>query len=116
MLSACRTKGDVFSIPKFSVVMDDIDDFIEAIEACPDKTYFVSIPHSTKCWLKQPITREKTYKYAGEIRSKQIVGMHEKKLLRWKHHMITCMLAHFFLWHLKIRLGEKSTIYYFKNP
>jgi len=22
------------------------------------------------------------------------------------------MLAHFFLWHLKIRLGKKSTIYY----
>jgi SRSO17 transposase len=26
----------------------------------------------------------------------------------WHHHMLTCMLAHFFLWHLKIRLGEKS--------
>jgi len=22
------------------------------------------------------------------------------------------MLAHFFLWHLKIRMGKKSTIYY----
>ncbi len=198
-------------------------DFIEAIEACPGKTYFVSIPHFTKCLLKQPITREKKYKYAGEIRSKQAVGKHEKKSLSvetiaknlnnyfwykrtvsegtkgpieyeftkrqvvlakdglpwkhvwliikrtlgdepsyyyyisnaggnmpmntfvwlsgirwaieqcleetksdlgmdhyevrklpgWKHHMITCMLAHFFLWHLKIRLGGKSTIYYF---
>jgi hypothetical protein len=27
----------------------------------------------------------------------------------WHHHMLTCMLAHFFLWHLKIRLGKKST-------
>ena len=27
----------------------------------------------------------------------------------WQHHMLICMLAHFFLWHVKIRLGEKST-------
>ena len=218
-------KDDV--LPFKFVVADTIygnsPNFIEAIETRPDKTYFVSIPHSTKCWLKQPITREKTYKYAGEIRSKQVVGKHEKKALSmetiaknmnnyfwyrftvsegtkgpieyefmkrqvllskdglpwkhvwliikrtlgneptyyyyisnagentplktfvwlsgirwaieqcfeetkselgmdhyevrklpgWKHHMITCMLAHFFLWHLKIRLGKKSTVYYF---
>jgi len=218
-------KDDV--LPFKFVVADTIygnsTDFIEAIEVCPDKTYFVSIPCSTKCWLKQPITRNKKYKYSGEIRSKQVLGKHEnkplpvdtisknlnnyfwyrrtvsegtkgpieyeftkrqvvlaknglpwkhvwliikrtlgdepsyyyyisnagentplktfvwlsgirwaieqsfeetksvlgmdhyevRKLPGWKHHMITCMLAHFFLWHLKIRLGEKSTIYYF---
>jgi SRSO17 transposase len=27
----------------------------------------------------------------------------------WHHHMLICLLAHFFLWHVKIRLGEKST-------
>ena len=26
----------------------------------------------------------------------------------WHHHMLTTMLAHFFLWRLKIRLGKKS--------
>jgi hypothetical protein len=26
----------------------------------------------------------------------------------WHHHMLTTMLAHFFLWHLKLHLGEKS--------
>lgn len=218
-------KDDV--LPFKFVVADTIygnsTDFIEAIEMCPDKTYFVSIPCSTKCWLKQPITRNKKYKYSGKIRSKQVLGKHEnkplpvdtisknlnnyfwyrrtvsegtkgpieyeftkrqvvlakdglpwkhvwliikrtlgdepsyyyyisnagentplktfvwlsgirwaieqsfeetksvlgmdhyevRKLPGWKHHMITCMLAHFFLWHLKIRLGEKSTIYYF---
>ena len=218
-------KDDV--LPFTFVVADTIygnsPDFIEAIESCPGKSYFVSIPHSTKFWLKQPIAREKTYKYAGEIRSKQVVEKHEKKPLSvetiaknindyfwyrrtvsegtkgpieyeftkrqvvlakdglpwkrvwliikrtlgdepsyyyyisnagkntplktfvwlsgirwaieqsfeemkselgmdhyevrklpgWKHHMITSMLAHFFLWHLKIRLGKKSTIYYF---
>jgi SRSO17 transposase len=27
----------------------------------------------------------------------------------WHHHMLTTMLAHFFLWHLKLRLGKKSS-------
>jgi SRSO17 transposase len=31
-----------------------------------------------------------------------------RKYPGWHHHMLTCMLAHFFLWHMKIRLGEKS--------
>jgi SRSO17 transposase len=31
-----------------------------------------------------------------------------RKFAGWHHHMLTCMLAHFFLWHVKIRLGEKS--------
>lgn len=35
-----------------------------------------------------------------------------RKYKGWHHHMLTCMMAHFFLWHLKIRLGKKSTIYY----
>jgi hypothetical protein len=35
-----------------------------------------------------------------------------RKYPGWNHHILTCMLAHFFLWHLKIRLGEKSTIHY----
>jgi SRSO17 transposase len=35
-----------------------------------------------------------------------------RKYTGWNHHILTCMLAHFFLWHLKIRLGKKSTVYY----
>lgn len=35
-----------------------------------------------------------------------------RKYRGWHHHILTCMLGHFFLWHLKIRLGKKSTIYY----
>ena len=35
-----------------------------------------------------------------------------RKFKGWHHHMLTCMLAHFFLWHLKIRLGKKNTLYY----
>ena len=31
-----------------------------------------------------------------------------RKYTGWQHHMLLTMLAHFFLWHLKGRLGEKS--------
>ena len=196
--------------------------FIEAVESCVGITYFVEAASDTRCWLKRPITREKQYKYKGEIRSKtvlektakkpiafstlaanindffwyrrkvsegtkgpieyeftkrQIILSHNglpqktvwlvirrtigdqpvykfylsnapisarlslfvwlsgirwaieqcfeetkselgmdhyevRKYTGWHHHMLTSMLAHFFLWHLKIRLGKKSTIYY----
>jgi SRSO17 transposase len=32
-----------------------------------------------------------------------------RKYAGWQHHMLLTMLAHFFLWHLKGRLGKKST-------
>jgi len=197
-------------------------EFIEAVESCVDKTYFVQVLEDTRCWLERPITREKQYKYSGEIRSRTVLEKTAKKpitvstlatnindyfwyrrkvsegtkgpieyeftkrriilsnnglpqktvwlIMRrtmedqpaynyylsnaptsaklnlfvwlsgirwaveqcfeetkselgmdhyevrkyrgWHHHILTCMLAHFFLWHLKIRLGKKSTIYY----
>ena len=31
-----------------------------------------------------------------------------RKYAGWNHHILTSMLAHFFLWHLKIRLGKKA--------
>jgi SRSO17 transposase len=35
-----------------------------------------------------------------------------RKYPGWNHHMLTCMLGHFFLWHMRIRLGKKSTSTY----
>ena len=197
-------------------------DFISAVEALPDKTYLVSVPKDTRCWLKRPMTITKTYQWGGKTRTKTLLsdpdsaplaaeelaknindyfwyrrqvsegtkgpivyeftrrqvilsaaGLPQKpvwllirrstgddpqysyfisnassstrlktlvwlsglrwaieqcfeeaktelgmdhyevrKFPGWQHHMLTCMLAHFFLWHLKIRMGKKSTIYY----
>ena len=196
--------------------------FISAIEHCVGKVYFVSIPSDTLCWLEGPITREKKYRYKGEVRTKVVIEKTEKKPISvevigksindyfwyrrkvtegtkgpieyeftkrrvtlsknglphktvwliikrtigenptysyymsnapvstrlktfvwlsgmrwaieqcfeetkselgmdqyevrkyagWNHHILTCMLAHFFLWHLKIRLGKKSPRHY----
>ena len=32
-----------------------------------------------------------------------------RKYAGWNHHILSCMLAHFFVWHLKIKLGGKSS-------
>jgi SRSO17 transposase len=217
---------DQQSLPFKYVVADTIygnsPDFIEAVENCVGITYLVSVPNDALCWLKQPITRKKTYQYQGQQRTKTVIAKSEKKPLTvttiarhindyfwyrrqvsegtkgpiayeftkmrvvlakdglpwkqvwliikrslgerpeyfyyisnaplgtrlkifvwlsgvrwaieqcfeetktelgldhyevrkfpgWHHHMLTCMLAHFFLWHIKIRLGKKSTSYY----
>lgn len=197
-------------------------DFIAAVEALAHKTYFVSVPKETLCWLSRPETIKREYRWGGQTQKETILAAPDSKLLTvkdlarntndyfwyrrqvsegargpavyeftrrriilsatglpqktvwllirrtldnnpeysffisnassstrlktlvwlsglswaieqcfeeaktglgmdhyevrkfpgWRHHMLTCMLAHFFLWHLKIRLGKKSTIYY----
>lgn len=69
-------------------------------------------------------TRLKTFVWLSGIRwaieqcleeTKTELGMDQyevRKYPGWNHHILTCMLAHFFLWHLRISLGKKSTAYY----
>ena len=197
-------------------------EFIETVDSLPGITYLVSVPKSTLCWLKRPMTINKQYRWGGKTRTKTVLadtdskpiavsdlarnindyfwyrrqvsegtkgpivyeftrrqvilstaGLPDKtlwllirrtigedpkysfflsnasssirlktlvwlsglrwaieqcfeetktelgmdhyevrKFMGWHHHILTCMLAHFFLWHLKIRMGKKSTIYY----
>ncbi len=197
-------------------------EFLEAVEKLPGVTYLVVLPRDTLCWLHNPMTIEKSYRYGGEKKTKRILletqtkpitfekialgtndyfwyrrtvsegtkgpvtyefmkrrvvlckdgqpdrtvwlivrrtlgegatysyfisnanrsahlkdfvwlsgvrwaieqcfeeaksdlGMDHyevRKFPGWRHHMLTCMLAHFFLWHMRIRLGKKSTCYY----
>jgi SRSO17 transposase len=219
MLHALRQEG---LLPFKYVVADCLygnsPDFLDAVDACVGVTTFVAIPGETRCWLQRPRTEDKTYRYKGQERAKQMVvdaappacpvatiaahlpasswyrrkvsegtkgpivyafarqrvtlckdglpgrtiwlvikrtvganpvysyylsnapastplrtfvwlsgvrwaieqcfeegktelGMAHyevRKYPGWYHHMLTTMLAHFFLWHLKLRLGEKS--------
>jgi len=82
----------------------------------PQYSFFISNASSS--------TRLKTLVWLSGLRwaieqcfeeSKTELGMDHyevRKFRGWHHHILTCMLAHFFLWHLKIRLGKKSTVYY----
>jgi SRSO17 transposase len=86
------------------------------IEKQPSYSYFLSnAPVSTRLptfvWLsglRWPI--EQCFE-----ETKTELGMDHYEVRKhrgWHHHILTIILAHFFLWHLKIRLGKKSTIYY----
>jgi SRSO17 transposase len=47
--------------------------------------------------------------------AKTELGMDHYEVRKWPgwiHHMMTCMLMHYFLWHQKVRLGEKNTSSY----
>ena len=82
----------------------------------PSYSYYISnAPRST---------RLKTFVWLSGLRwaieqcfeeTKTELGMDQyevRKYPGWNHHILTCMLAHFFLWHLKIKLGKKSTCHY----
>ena len=82
----------------------------------PQYSYFISNASTS--------TRLKTLVWLSGLRwaieqcfeeAKTELGMDQyevRKFPGWQHHILTCMLAHFFLWHLKIRMGKKSAIYY----
>lgn len=79
----------------------------------PEYSYYVSnAPHSTQLktfvWLsgmRWPI--EQCFEEGnGEVGLDQY---EVRKYTGWNHHMLVCMLAHFFLWHLRVALGKKIT-------
>jgi SRSO17 transposase len=82
----------------------------------PTYSYFISNAMGS--------TRLKVFVWLSGIRwaieqcfeeAKSELGMDHYEVRKWPgwfHHMITTMLAHFFLWHIKIRLGKKSTSSY----
>jgi len=71
------------AVPFRYVVADTIygnsSDFIDAAESCVGKIYMVSMPHSTLFWLRPPVTKEQSYQYGGELRSKTVLADNEKQ-------------------------------------
>lgn len=78
----------------------------------PKYTYYVSNASAT--------LRLRTFVWLSGVRwaieqcfeeANQEVGMSHyevRKFAGWHHHIFTCMLAHFFLWWLKLSLGKKK--------
>jgi SRSO17 transposase len=70
-----------------------------------------SVPFRVLVWLSG--VRWAVEQCFEETKSELGLAHYEvRKYAGWHHHMLTGMLAHFFLWHLKIRLGKKSTSAY----
>ncbi len=82
----------------------------------PEYSFFISnAPRSTKLstfvWLSG--IRWAIEQCFEETKTELGMDHYEvRKFGGWHHHILTCMLAHFFLWHLKIRLGKKITSHY----
>lgn len=86
------------------------------LEEEPQYSYFISnAPVSTRLekfvWLSG--LRWSIEQCFEETKTELGMDQYEvRKFPGWHHHILTCMLAHYFLWHLKIRLGKKSSSYY----
>jgi SRSO17 transposase len=82
----------------------------------PEYSYFISnAPSSTRLptmvWLSG--LRWAIEQCFEELKTELGMDHYEvRKYMGWHHHILTCMMAHFFLWHLKIRLGKKSSVHY----
>jgi SRSO17 transposase len=78
----------------------------------PTYSYYISNAHastplSTFVWLSG--VRWAVEQCFEEGKTELGMAHYEvRKYPGWHHHMLTTMLAHFFLWHLKLRLGKKS--------
>lgn len=86
------------------------------LEKEPQYSFFISnAPLSTKLdkfiWLSG--LRWSIEQCFEETKTELGMDQYEvRKFTGWHHHILTSMLAHYFLWHLKVRLGKKSTCYY----
>src|SRR5262244_1829627 len=73
--------------------------------------YFSNAPASTPLRLFVWLSGVRWAIEQGFEETKTELGMAHyevRKYPGWHHHILTCMLAHFFLWHLQIRLGKNS--------
>ena len=80
--------------------------------ASPTYTYYLSnAPASTPLRLFVWLSGVRWAIEQGFEETKTELGMAHDEVRTypgWHHHILTCMLAHFFLWHLQIRLGKKA--------
>jgi SRSO17 transposase len=79
----------------------------------PEYSYYMSnAPVSTPWRLLVWLSGVRWAMEQGFEESKTELGMAHYEIRKypgWHHHMLMTMLAHFFLWHLKLRLGKKSS-------
>lgn len=106
---SCIHKQD--TIPFTYIVADTLygnsPEFIQAAESCIGKTYFVSIPFDTRCWLTEPKTFIKEYQYGGKTQRKKVV---ENEPLSVKD--IAKSTHNYFWFRRKVSEGTKGPIVY----
>jgi SRSO17 transposase len=116
------TKGPIvyaFARPRVTLCQDGLPDrtvwllIKRTLGAEPSYAYAISnapasTPLSTLVWLSG--LRWAVEQCFEEGKTELGMAHYEvRKYPGWHHHMLTTMLAHFFLWHLKIHVGKKSS-------
>ena len=102
------------AIPFKYIVADSIygnsPDFLNAVESCVGKIYMVSMPYDTLFWLRPPITKEQSYQYGGELRSKTVLAENEKQAISFEHFAKN--LSNNFWYKRTVSEGTKGPIKY----
>jgi hypothetical protein len=85
-------------------------EFINAVDRLPGVTYFVSMASDTRCWLKRPVVREKTYKYKGTVKTRRILEDTSKTPIAFID--LAKSINDFFWYRRKVSEGTKGPIMY----
>ena len=91
-------------------VYTNSSEFIETVESIVGVTYLLQAPEDTPCWLKQPVTIEKTYTYRGQERTKRILAGNAKNPITFK--TLAKSINNFFWYRRKVSEGTKGPIEY----
>ena len=78
-------------------------EFVETVESLAGVTYLLQAPEDTLCWLKNPCTITKTYKYNGQVRNKKILSGHAKDPISIKS--FAAGINNFFWYRRKVSEG-----------
>ena len=85
-------------------------DFIAAVESLPDKTYLVSVPKDTRCWLKRPMTITRAYRWGGKTRTKTLLVDPDSKPLTLEE--LAQNINDYFWYRRQVSEGSKGPIVY----
>jgi len=85
-------------------------EFISAVEALPELTYFVQATKSTRVWLKRPMTITRNYLRAGKTRSKTVVVDADSNPIRLDE--LAANINNYFWYRRKVSEGTKGPIVY----
>ena len=111
MLGAIVKQG---ALPFKYVLADSLygvsPEFIEAVEALPDKTYFAQVPKDTLCWLKRPMAITKEYLWGGKTKTKTVLVDPDSKPIAVDE--LAKNINDYFWYRRKVSEGTKGPIIY----
>ena len=85
-------------------------EFIETVDSLPGITYLVSVPKSTLCWLKHPMTINKQYRWGGKTKTKTVLADTDSKPIAVSD--LARNINDYFWYRRQVSEGTKGPIVY----